>query len=101
MCDISEAKNHIKLGRLYREEKNLLKSKEHLLEAASIYILQAQLQSDDDLIEHANECYAEAHEIDVTSYTKEELARRTLHELDELSHGHSHGQAHLNEVVKS
>ncbi len=99
MCDINEAKNHVRLGNLYREEKNDTKAKEHYLEAASIYLLQAQIQSDDDFVEHANKCYALAHGIDVTSYTKEELARRTLRELDELSHGQTHGLMHLKGVV--
>lgn len=65
--------------------------REHFLEAASIYVLQAELSKNDTLLQNANECYAKSQGNNTsTKFTKQELAQKTLNELQEFQQVHHH-----------
>ncbi|MBT3836276.1 hypothetical protein HOF54_03485 [Candidatus Woesearchaeota archaeon] len=87
MCNIKDAKRWIKLAEMQVKENNVEKARESYLEAASIYVLQAEFTKNDHLVEHANECYKMSREVSGEKWekvlTKQELAKRTLFELNE------------------
>ncbi len=91
MCSIKDAERQEALALLYRQEKNNLKAREHFLEAASIYVLQAELSKNETLLKKANECYAFSQGKNTsTAFSKQELAQRTLTELQEFQTTHHH-----------
>ena len=91
MCSIKDAQRHEALALLFQQEKNMHKAREHFLEAASIYVLQAELSKNETLLSKANECYALSQGKNiVTAFTKQELAQRTLTELQEFQTTHHH-----------
>lgn len=91
MCSIKDAQRQEALALLYRQEKNSLKAREHFLEAASIYVLQAELSKDETLLKKANECYAQSQGQNIPgTFSKQELAQRTLTELQEFQSAHHH-----------
>lgn len=91
MCSINDAKRHEALALLYLKEKDLRKMREHFLEAASIYVLQAELSQNESLLSNANECYAQSQgKNTATTFSKQELAQRTLIELQEFQAVHHH-----------
>lgn len=65
---------------------NKIKAREHYLEAVSIYVLNAELQKDNSLLQQANRCYQKAQlmlgNIQTENLTKAQLARITLDELN-------------------
>jgi hypothetical protein len=87
MCNIKDAKRWIKLAEMQVKENELEKARESYLEAASIYVLQAEFTKDNHLLEHANECYKQSKKVVGETWekvlTKQELAKRTLTELNE------------------
>lgn len=98
MCSIKDAQRQEALALLYRQEKNILKAREHFLEASSIYVLQAELSKNEALIQKANECYALSQGKNTpTDFSKQELAQRTLIELQEFQSTHHHHDA-LHEI---
>jgi hypothetical protein len=88
MCNEKDARRHETLAELYLKENNQNKAREHFLEAASIYVLQAELQKKDILINQANKNYKKSlHTQGIknsSEFSKQELARRTLQELAQL-----------------
>jgi len=91
MCSINDAKRHEALALLYLKEKDFHKMREHFLEAASIYVLQAELNQNESLLSNANECYAKSlGQSTPTIFSKQELAQRTLTELQEFQPTHHH-----------
>ena len=98
MCSIEDARRHQKIAEIFEAEENREEARQHYLEAASIYVLQAELSKNDECINHANACYAKAQEMNREqkrehghkTYTKQELAKRTLEELQEFEHSHHH-----------
>ena len=88
MCDTKDAQRHEKLAQLYEKENNLAKAIEHYLEASTIYILNAQLLKDGTLIEKANLSYAKSQSLrgkkEYKKYSIQELAKRTLEELNQI-----------------
>lgn len=98
MCSIKDAERQEALARLYRQEKNMRKAREYFLEAASIYVLQAEVSKNGALLEKANECYAQSQGKGApTTFSKQELAQRTLIELQEFQSTHHHHDA-LHEI---
>jgi len=87
MCDLKDAHREEKLGQLCEKEESE-KAVEHYLEAASIYTLNAELQKNDSMLINANSCYRKASQLRGMMMnqilSKEELARRTLIELDQI-----------------
>ena len=87
MCNIKDATRWTKLAEIQEKEKQLEKARESYLEAASIYVLQAEFTKDDRLLKHSNECYKKSQEVIGKKWdktlTKQELAKRTLIELNE------------------
>ena len=87
MCNIKDAKRWIKLAELQTEEGDKEAAKISYLEAASIYVLQAQFQNDDHLLKHANEYYQKSKEVIGEKFnqelSKQELAKRTITELNQ------------------
>lgn len=91
MCSIKDAERQEALALLYQQEKNMRKAREHFLEAASIYVLQAELSKNESLIQKANACYAQSLGKNIpTTFSKKELAQRTLTELQEFQTMHHH-----------
>lgn len=91
MCSIKDAQRQEALALLYLQEKNILKAREHFLEAASIYVLQAELSKNETLLKKANECYAfSQNQNSPGNFSKQELAQRTLTELQEFQSTHHH-----------
>ncbi len=91
MCSIKDAEQQEALALLYQHEKNTQKAREHFLEAASIYVLQAELSKNDTLLQNANECYGKSKGNNMpTALSKQELAQRTLIELQEFQPVHHH-----------
>ena len=91
MCSIKDAERQEALALLYQQEKNTSKVREHYLEAASIYVLQAELSKNETLIQKANECYALSQGQNIPpAFSKQELAQRTLTELQEFQPVHHH-----------
>ncbi len=90
MCDLKEAQRQEKMARMFEDEGNKEKAIEHYVEAASIYVLNAQLLTQDILIRNANECYGRVQLLrgdkEIKEFSKQELARRTL--LDGKRHHH-------------
>ncbi len=92
MCSITDAEHHHKLAALWRAE-DPAKARQHFLEAASIFVLQAELSHNDQLLKQANQCYAESQLIigkKSSTYSKQELAQRTIQELEEFTPRHHH-----------
>ncbi|PIN87558.1 hypothetical protein COV12_03190 [Candidatus Woesearchaeota archaeon CG10_big_fil_rev_8_21_14_0_10_32_24] len=87
MCNLKDAKRWIKLAEMQVKENNVEKARESYLEAASIYVLQLEFTKDNHLLKHANECYMKSKEVIGKKWekvlTKQELAQRTLIELNE------------------
>jgi len=91
MCSIKDAERQETLALLYQQEKNMRKAREHFLEAASIYVLQAELDRNEALLKKANECYALSQGKNTAgTFSKQELAQRTLTELQEFQPVHHH-----------
>ena len=101
MCSISDAERHLKIAALSEAQDSKAEAREHYLEAASIYVLQAEMTKNDDLLIKANQCYAQAQRMREAkktrgaektniTYSKQELAKRTLEELQEFQHSHHH-----------
>ena len=90
MCEIEDAERWIELAKLQIENNEKEKARTSYLEAASIFVLQAELQKNDHLIKHANANYKKAKEAIGQEWnqelTKQELARRTLYELHNNHH---------------
>lgn len=98
MCSIKDAERHEALALLFQQEKNLHKAREHFLEASSIYVLQAELSRNETLMQKANECYAQSQGKSApATFSKQELAQRTLTELQEFQTTHHHHDA-LHEI---
>ncbi|MBI2662656.1 hypothetical protein HYX11_04320 [Candidatus Woesearchaeota archaeon] len=96
MCNLKEAQRQEKLAMIFQGEGNKDKAIEHYIEAASIYVLNAELLKKDKLIENANICYKQAQLLrgdkDIKDFSKQELARRTIME------GHRHQGDVLREI---
>ncbi len=94
MCSLTDAERHEKVAALFAAEDNPAKAREHFLEAASIYVLQTELSRNEQLLELANACYAKARELTgekgIQTFSKQELAKRTLEELKEFQQGPYH-----------
>lgn len=92
MCNIHDAERYEKLADLQIEDKEFAEAHTSYLEAASIYILQAQLLQSDSLLKKANGCYKKSREalgeVWDKELTKQELAKRTLLELEHNHHQH-------------
>ncbi len=92
MCNIHDAERYEKIAELQLEDKEYAEAHTSYLEAASIYILQTQLLQSDSLLKKANECYKKSKqalgEIWDKELTKQELAKRTLAELEHNHHSH-------------
>ena len=90
MCNIHDAERYEKLAELQIEDKEYAEAHSSYLEAASIYILQAELLKDTSLVKKANGCYTKSKEalgeIWDRELTKQELAKRTLAELEHNHH---------------
>ncbi len=88
MCDEKDAKRNEKLAKLHEEEGDREKAREHYLEAASIYVLNAELYHKEHLLALANACYWKAEEMRGElcdkNFSMQELAKRTLEELEEV-----------------
>ncbi|MEE9525025.1 MAG: ATP-binding protein [Candidatus Woesearchaeota archaeon] len=87
MCDEKDAERYEKLAKLCLEEQELEKARKNYLEAASIYLLQAQLRKNSILMKKANNCYRKSRKAigeDSEELTKKELARRCLNEIEEM-----------------
>ncbi len=84
MCEIHDAERHEELARLLEKQNERKEARENLLEAASIYILQSDLQKSKKLLKKANQCYKKAKEIIgetmAAELEKKELAQRILTE---------------------
>ncbi len=95
MCNIHDAERYEKLAKLQIQDKEYAQAHTSYLEAASIYILQAELLKNDALVGKANECYQKSKEalgeIWDRELTKQELAKRTLRELEHNHHKHELG----------
>lgn len=96
MCDLKEAQRQEKLAMIFQSEGNKDKAMEHYIEAASIYVLNAELLKQDKLIKNANICYKQVQLLrgdkDIKDFSKQELARRTLAE------GHTHHEDVLKKI---
>ena len=94
MCDEKDARRHEELAELQEADNELEEARQSYLEAASIYVLQAQLQKKSELIVEANRCYKRSKEVVGEKWdqelTKQELATRTLEELNQKPHNHKH-----------
>ncbi len=92
MCNIHDAERYEKLAELQIEDKEFAEAHNSYLEAASIYILQAELLKDNTLVKKANGCYKKSKEVLGEIWdkelTKQELAKRTLTELEHNHHKH-------------
>ncbi len=92
MCNIHDAERYEKIAELQIKDKEYAEAHTSYLEAASIYILQAQLLQNDSLVKKANGCYKRSKEVLGEMWdkelTKQELAKRTLAELDHNHHSH-------------
>ena len=87
MCDEKDAKRYIALAKIQEKENNIEQAKKNYLEAASIYVLEAQVKQNPSFIKKANECYRRSLELNGKTLskdlTKQELARITLFELNQ------------------
>ena len=95
MCDEKDAKRHEELAELQEADNELEEARQSYLEAASIYVLQAQLQKKSELIAEANRCSKLSKKVigekwNFPELTKQELAVRTLEELNQKPHNHNH-----------
>jgi len=85
MCDEKDAKRHQEIAELQAADNELKEARNSYLEAASIYVLQAELQNNSELIKEANRCYRKSREVIGEKWnkelTKQELARLTIEEL--------------------
>lgn len=101
MCSIKDAERHEALALLFQQEKNRHKAREHFLEASSIYVLQTELSKNEALMHKANECYAQSQGKSIpTTFSKQELAQRTLVELQEFQSTHHHDALHeIQELI--
>lgn len=92
MCDEKDARRHERLAELLLKEGENERAREHFLEAASIYLLEAEVKRDNISVEKANlekadSCYRKAqNSIGKTArlLSKQELARECLLELDKI-----------------
>jgi len=86
MCNEKDAKRHEEIAELEAADNELEKARKSYLEAASIYVLQAELQKKSELIKEANRCYRKSREVIGEKWskelTKQELAILTIEELD-------------------
>jgi len=103
MCDIKDAKRNEELAELQVEDNERQEARQSYLEAASIYVLQAELQKDSKLIKEANRCYKLSKEAVGEKWdkvlTKQELARRTIEETESektKQHFHVHNKNNHN-----
>ena len=91
MCDKKDAKRYEELAKLCEKDKEYKKARENYLEAASIYLLEAQLTKKDSWVKKANECYRNSRKVIGSNisknFKKRELARRCLRELEEIRNG--------------
>lgn len=104
MCSIPEAERQVQLAQLFEQEKNLPKAAEHYLEASSIFVLNAEMLRNDNLLQDANKWYAQAAALQGnsinTNLSKRELARRTLEELEKIKGETSkHTLHHLSAMI--
>lgn len=94
MCNEKDAKRHEELAELQEADNELEEARQSYLEVASIYVLQAELQKKDELIKEANRCYQRSKEVIGEKWnqelTKQELAVRTLEELNQKPRHHEH-----------
>jgi iron-sulfur cluster repair protein YtfE (RIC family) len=60
MCDENDAKRHEKLGDIFMVEGQTEKARQHFLEAASIYVMQAELQKETELLDEAQRLHRKA-----------------------------------------
>lgn len=85
MCNEKDAKRHIELATLQEKEEDNEKASKNYLEASSIYLLQSEVQKNDQLLRKSNELYKKAHQVLGKTIehdlSKQELAKRTLTEL--------------------
>lgn len=91
MCDLKDAKRNEELAELQVEDNEQQEARQSYLEAASIYVLQAELQKKSELIKEANRCYKRSKEVVGEKWnkvlTKQQLAKRTL---EETNNKHNH-----------
>jgi hypothetical protein len=87
MCSIKDAERYCKLAKIQQNENDIKQSSKSYLEAASIYVLQAEIAKNKDYIKKANWCYRKSKEVLGETFnmdlTKQELAQRTLNELNQ------------------
>lgn len=87
MCDKKDAERYEELAKLCEKENEKEQARENYLEAASIYLLEAELNKKDSWVKKANECYRNSRAVIGRSvskeFTKQKLARRCLRELEE------------------
>ena len=98
MCDEHDAKANEELAKR-KEQTNKDSAHKHYLEAASIYTLLASQQKNTTLHHKANSCYHKAHALQgkiTQNYDLQELAKRTLHELDALNGTNTKHHHHIH-----
>lgn len=87
MCDEKDAKRYETLAKLQEDLKEFENARMSYLEASSIYLLQSELQKNIYLLEKSNLCYKKSRlvvgKIWYGPLNKQELAKRTLIELNE------------------
>ncbi|MFC1732516.1 AAA family ATPase [candidate division KSB1 bacterium] len=91
MCDTKDAKRYEQLAKLQEQQGENEKAHKNYLEAASVYVLEAEVRKNDELIKDANRCYKRSKEVLGKKFndtlTKQELAKRTIIELDDIEKG--------------
>jgi hypothetical protein len=84
MCNIKDAERYEKLAQLCVRDKDFKEAKMNYLEAASIYVMNAELLKQEILLKKANFCYKKSKEVMGEKWDrvldKKELAKRTLEE---------------------
>ncbi|MBT5022346.1 ATP-binding protein [Candidatus Woesearchaeota archaeon] len=87
MCNTKDAKRYVELAKLNERDEEYEEARKNYLEAASIYVLEAEVRRDDSILKKANYCYKKSKEVIGETFdrelTKQELAMRTLTELNE------------------
>lgn len=90
MCNEEDARRHAELAELQCRNKDYDNARRNYLEAAGIYVLEAQGRRDDRFLILANLCYRKSRRMLGEDFrevlTKQELARRTLEEQGEPAH---------------
>lgn len=92
MCDEKDARRHERLAELLLKEHENERAREHFLEAASIFLLEAEVRRGNNIVEKANlekanSCYRKAqNSIGKTAglLSRQELAKKCLLELDKI-----------------